>query len=355
VKYVFKITDSVCFNETFYLGVIMMRNTHFRVGIAVLLLQFLLPGFAIAQSDTNGLVIFGDSLSDTGNKYAITGFANTPPYSELLEFFLVADGPYTRGGLHHSNGATWIEQYARPLGQAGYVRPALRSQGKARNYAYGGARARPETPVIPNNNQHLPTQVTNFLADVNNAAPSDVLYMVFIGGNDIFDAVFALSLDDTGALSTTVLDEAVTSVVVEIAKLKFAGATHFVVLNAPDLGLTPAVAIADAVFSSTNPNIDPGDVKDAATLFSFLYNAGLSSALGADPDIQIIDIFTAFQQLVLNPQDFGLTNSVDACVTPDQPPYACKKSNGYVFWDGVHPTKVTHGIIADVVSEALTQ
>jgi outer membrane lipase/esterase len=333
----------------------MMRNTHLRVGIAVLLLQFLLPGFAVAQNDTKGLVIFGDSLSDTGNKYAITGFANTPPYSELLEFFLVADGPYTRGGLHHSNGATWIEQYAHPLGQAAYVLPALRSQGKARNYAYGGARARPGTPIIPNDNQHLPIQVTNFLADVNNAAPSDALYMVFIGGNDIFDAVYALSIDNTGALSSQVLEEAVTSVVVQIGKLKLAGAKHFVVLNAPDLGLTPAVAIADAEFSSANPNVEPGDVKDAATLFSFLYNAGLSTALGADPDIQIIDIFTAFQQLVLNPQDFGLINSVDPCVMPDQPPFACKESNEYVFWDGVHPTQVAHGIIADVVSEALTQ
>jgi len=61
-----------------------------------------------------------------------------------------------------------------------------------------------------------------------------------------------------------------------------------------------------------NPAIDPGDVKDAATSFSFLYNAGLSAALGAEPGIQVIDIFSGFRQLVINPQDFGLTNSVDA-------------------------------------------
>ena len=333
----------------------MMRNTHLRVGIAVLLLQFLLPGFAVAQNDTKGLVIFGDSLSDTGNKYAITGFANTPPYSELLEFFLVADGPYTRGGLHHSNGATWIEQYAHPLGQAAYVLPALRSQGKARNYAYGGARARPGTPIIPNDNQHLPIQVTNFFADVNNAAPSDALYMVFIGGNDIFDAVYALSIDNTGALSSQVLEKAVTSVVVQIGKLKLAGAKHFVVLNAPDLGLTPAVRIADAVFSASNPAINPGDVIAAATQFSSLYNAGLNAALGSIPNVQIVDIFTEFQNLVQNPQDFGLANSDSACVTPEQPPYACKKPNEYVFWDGVHPTKVAHSIIADVVAQELAQ
>ena len=331
-----------------------MKNTHLRVGIAVLLLQFFLLGTTTAQNNTNGLVVFGDSLSDTGNKFAITGFANTPPYTELLEFFLVADGPYTRGGLHHSNGATWIEQYARPLGQAGYVRPALRSQGTARNYAYGGARARLEPVIIPNANQHLPAQVTNFLADVNNVAPSDALYILFIGGNDIFDAVFALSLDPTGSTSITVLNNAVMSVAYEVARLNSAGATHFVVMNAPDVGLTPAVAIADAIFSSSNPAINPGDVIAAATLFSTIYNAGLNAALGSVPGVQIIDIFTEFQNLVSNPQDFGLSNSTHACVTPEQPPYSCKNPDEFVFWDGVHPTKVTHGIIADIVSDALT-
>ena len=331
-----------------------MKNTHLRVGIAVLLLQFFSLGFAAAQNERNGLVVFGDSLSDTGNKYAITGFANTPPYSELLEFFLVADGPYTRGGLHHSNGATWIEQYALSLGQEGYVRPALRSQGKARNYAYGGARARLGPVIIPNANQHLSTQVTNFLADVNNVAPSDALYIIFIGANDIFDAVYALSLDLTGTTSETVLNNAVLSVASEVGRLSYAGATHFVVLNAPDLGLTPAVAIADALFSASSPFINPGDVIAAATLFSNLYNAGLNDALGLVPGVQIVDIFTEFEDLVSNPQNYGLTNSTDACVTPEQPPYVCNKPDEFVFWDGVHPTKVTHGIIADIVADAIT-
>lgn len=331
-----------------------MKNTHLRVAISVLLLQFFSLGFAAAQNGTNGLVVFGDSLSDTGNKYAITGYANTPPYSELLEFFLVADGPYTHGGLHHSNGATWIEQYAIPLGQAGYVRPALRNQGLARNYAYGGARARTEPVIIPNANQHLSTQVTNFLADVNNMAPSDALYILFIGGNDIFDAVYALSFDLSGGTSSIVLNNAVTSVATEVGRLRYAGAAHIVVLNAPDLGLTPAIAIADVLLSSSNPAINPGDVIEAATLFSTLYNAGLNAALGSVPGVQIVDIFTEFQNLVFNPQNFGLSNSTDACVTPELPPYACKNPDEFVFWDGVHPTKVTHGIIADIVSDALT-
>jgi len=330
-----------------------MNTISLRSGIMVLVLQLLLPGFAAAQNDFSGLEVFGDSLSDTGNKYYITGFANRPPYSELLDFFLVADGPYTRGGLHHSNGATWIEQYARPLGLAGDVRPALRSQGGARNYAYGGARARPGLVIIPNENQHLPTQVENFLADVNSSAPADARYMIFIGGNDIFDAVVALSIDPTGMTSDMVLEQAIESVATEIGKLAIAGGTDFVVINAPDVSLTPAIELVDAFVSATNPAIPPGAVIAAATVLSDAYNDALSAVVGGIPGVTIVNIVDAFRELVLNPQDFGLANSAEACVMPEQPPYACRKPDDYVFWDGVHPTKVTHGIIADVVTEAL--
>jgi phospholipase/lecithinase/hemolysin len=316
----------------------------------LLLCSFLLPGLVSAAQPANAIVVFGDSLSDTGNKYFITGVANTPPYSELLDFFLVADGPYTRGGLHHSNGATWIEQYARPQGQAGYVRPALRSQGKASNYAYGGARARPDLPVIPNANQHLPTQVDNFLADVNYSAPADALYVIFIGGNDIFDAVYALSIDPSGATSTEVITRAVTSVVTEVMRLAAAGAQHIVILNAPDLGATPAVKLADAQFSPI-----PGFLITAATNLSLAFNGGLMANLGAVPGVEIIDIFTAFNELVDNPEDFGLSNSTDVCVMPENAPYACKQPDDYVFWDGVHPTTAAHRVLADVVSEALAE
>jgi phospholipase/lecithinase/hemolysin len=332
-----------------------MNVIKFCTGILIVLLQSLVLTIAAAQTEYNELVVFGDSLSDTGNKYAITGFANTPPYSELLDFFLVADGPYTRGGLHHSNGATWVEQYARPRGLAGDVRPALRSQDKGRNYAYGGARARPGLPIIPNLNQQLPTQVDNFLADVNSNAPANALYLIFIGSNDIFDAVVALSIDATGNLSNTVIQQAIVSIATEIGSLANAGATHFVVINAPDLGLTPAVKLVDASISAVDPNIPPGLVIAAATAFSEAFNGGLNAVVGAIPGVEIINIFDTFQELVFDPQAFVLTNSTDSCVTPEQPPYACTKPDDYVFWDGVHPSTAAHGIITDVVAEALAQ
>jgi phospholipase/lecithinase/hemolysin len=58
----------------------------------LLLCSLLLPNLANAAKPANSIVVFGDSLSDTGNKYFITGFAYTPPYSRLLDFFLAAAG-----------------------------------------------------------------------------------------------------------------------------------------------------------------------------------------------------------------------------------------------------------------------
>ena len=318
----------------------------------------------------DGLVVFGDSLSDSGNKYVVTGLANTPPY-DLLDPFLVPDGPYTRGGLHHSNGKTWVEQYAKPLGLGGVVRPALRNTGKATNYAYGGARARDASATSPN--LHLPMQVTTFLADAGGVASADALYVIFIGGNDIApDAVFAFASSPLDGL--TIIGEAVGSIGGTIQTLYEHGARKFLVMNSPDLGLTPSLAIADQQF--------PGAAGLASCLsywFNFGYDVQNPQPLGcpllpidipglddvldsleaaiSDPDLEIIryDVYTRFLQLVLDPLPSDPQNGETSCVMPNVPPYACKRPDNYVFWDGVHPTKAVHSIIANEVGMLLAE
>ena len=327
-----------------------MSIMRFRHYFFVLLFSLAMPGMAVANEPVNGLVIFGDSISDTGNKYFDTGFANTPPYSELLESMLVSDGPYTRGGLNHSNGATWIEQYARPRGLAGYVGPELRSQGKASNYAYGGARARMKPVIIGNENRHLPAQVGDFLADVNSIVPADQLYVFFIGSNDVFDALIALLHDPSGSTSEIVIENAIGALDEQIQSLRDLGAQNFVVLNAPDIGMTPVARLVDAMYSPV-----PGALIAAATGYSQMYNYGLYMKLGAVPGLRLLDFYSAFTHVVLNPTEYGLTNSTDACVMPDIPPYACSNPDEYVFWDGIHPTRVSHGILAEFFADELAK
>ncbi len=336
----------------------------------LLSLSLLFSGWAGADFTYDGLVVFGDSLSDSGNKYVVTGLSNTPPYN-LLDPLLVPDGPYTRGGLHHSNGKTWVEQYAKPLGLGGMVRPALRNPGKATNYAYGGARARDASAT--STNLHLPMQVTTFLADTGGVASPDALHVIFIGGNDIApDAVFAFASNPVDGL--IIIGEAAGSVGWAIQTLYKQGARKFLVMNSPDLGFTPSLAIADQQFPGAS-----GLASCLSYWFNFGYDiqnpqppgcpllpvniAGLDDVLDMiedaipDPDLEIIryDVYTRFLQLVLDPLPSDPQNGEHPCVMPNVPPYACKRPGNYVFWDGVHPTKAVHGIIANEVGMLLAE
>jgi phospholipase/lecithinase/hemolysin len=50
----------------------------------------------------------------------------------------------------------------------------------------------------------------------------------------------------------------------------------------------------------------------------------------------------------------GLTNVEDACLTFGvvRNPF-CQTPNRYLFWDGIHPTRAGHAILADTAARAL--
>src|SRR3954469_17661403 len=97
------------------------------------------PRLASAQSRYSGIVVFGTSLSDPGNAFALSGEQSTPP-DFALDPLLVPSAPYATGGHHFSNGAAGIWLFARTVGLAGSVRPAFgSSDASAANYAVGGA------------------------------------------------------------------------------------------------------------------------------------------------------------------------------------------------------------------------
>ena len=105
-------------------------------------LALALPAFPVsAQSRFSGIVVFGTSLSDSGNAFALVGDQSTAP-DFTLNPLLVPSAPYARGGHHFSNGATWVEQFAKSHGLEGSVRPAFATKNLvATNYAVGAARA----------------------------------------------------------------------------------------------------------------------------------------------------------------------------------------------------------------------
>lgn len=298
---------------------------------------------AAAQAPFARIVVFGASLSDSGNAFALRGGTNTPP-DYLLDPLLVPSAPYARGGHHFSNGATWIEQFARSRGLAGSVRPAFAaSDPNATNYAVGGARAYEDGINI-----NLAAQVDAFLGQVGGVAPSDALYTIEMGGNDIRDALVAFSEGRDGA---AILQAANVSIAGSIGALYAAGARTFLVWRAPDVGLTPAIHTLDT--------FNPG-AAHLATVLTQGFNAGLDgvvSRLSGIPGIRItrLDAYRLLHDLVADPAAYGLTDAVSACVTPNIPPFTCDRPDTFLFWDGIHPTKAVHAIIANEAASALTR
>ena len=307
------------------------------------------PHFAAAQPRFDGLVVFGTSLSDPGNAFALRGGTNTPPDYDV-DPFLVPSTPYARGGHHFSDGATWVEQLARSLGLAASANPALANQSKkAANYAVGGARAndRPDT-------FDLAEQTGAFLSERGGVAPGGALYVVEMGGNDVRDAIAAFVGAGGGIngqlAAQAVIGGALQSIGDNIFALYRAGARKFLVWNAPNLGLTPAIRALDSV--------SPGAaaLADALTVG---FNQGLEfqvlAGLSGLPGIEIVrfDVYGRLQAIVADPSAFGLTNVTNACITPQSAPYHCKEFRDYLFWDGIHPTAAAHGIVAQQVREVL--
>jgi outer membrane lipase/esterase len=99
----------------------------------------------------------------------------------------------------------------------------------------------------------------------------------------------------------------------------------------------------------------PGAAQ-AATALTVGFNTGLDqiiASLSAVAEVAELDVFGTVAQLMAQPSAFGLVEVEDACITPNVPPFSCKKPDQYLFWDGIHPTKAVHKIFAEEAADVL--
>jgi phospholipase/lecithinase/hemolysin len=304
-----------------------------RVGLLALLASQASPAAAGAPQR---FVVFGDSLSDPGNAFVLVRDVEVPPFDNLIP-----DAPYARGALHFSDGATWVEQLSILDHALPSTGPALLNPAMFSNYAVGGARARHAGFF------DFSTQVGLFVNDFSGQTPTEALYVVFVGGNDVRDALAALARDPTFATSLGILNAALTAIRDNLLTLRAAGASSFFVVNAPDVGLAPAVRL-----------LGPA-AQGAATFLAAQFNAGLEAILqglesGSGLNIVRFDVFRALNEIVAAPGAFGLTNVTQPCIavnTNAQP--FCANPDTFLFWDGIHPTAAGHRILAERARSAL--
>lgn len=266
-----------------------------------------------AESPFSAMYVFGDSLSDTGNFFALSGGFPEPPYFEG----------------RNSNGILWVEYLAMELG----ISPI-----DFHNYAVNGATSgRGNYNDIPDLGIEFPglhDEIDQFVAELNvERADEDALYIVWVGANDFFAEDFQPDKSIAKAIRNTTR---------AVRRLHAQGARHIMVINLPDLGLTPY-----------GPLLQPAGIL---SYLSAVYNANLESALAklawAGVDTIPVDSSAALQDVVANPGNYPpLTNVTDAFLLTN--PFG--DPNEYLFWDLVHPTTTGHSIIADAAFATIAQ
>jgi phospholipase/lecithinase/hemolysin len=250
------------------------------------------------------IIVFGDSLSDTGNFYSLTGGYPPPPYA----------------GGRFSNGPLWVEYLAQGLGT--HLVPGD-------NYAVAGAMTGHGNSndgflglVYPG----LQDELAAFLATTPpGGADPEALYIVWAGANDLF-----VALAVQGNPESTIHD-GVANTVHAVQLLRGAGAQHILVANIPDLGLTP-FGLASGQSA-------------AITHLCAAYNRALKSALLAVSDAGTAtirpDAFATLRTMVRHQARFDFTNVTQPYLAVGGDPA------GFLFWDAVHPTTRAHEVLAD--------
>ena len=332
-------------------------------------------GMAIAGQIDRVVVVGADSLSDTGNLSLLSG--GTQPPSTAYE-------PGT-----FSNGPIWIDELAADLGltmnDTALITGPL-GNGFVDNFAVAGSLTHSYNlgPSINVSN------VADLVAVLSSAAPAGVpgateqfgAYLttgvdvnattfVWAGSNDLLFSPFLNPLAVTDAqVRMDFATEAAASVAAIAAALDAAMVEDLVVLNLPDLGLTPFADFAtpsDPVIGLTLQSLfsaapDPSAAFSAyLSLISSEFNTALSQQLAlAGLDDALFDLAASFADVVANPAAYGLTNIDDPCLQSVGPPsVVCNDPDQYLLWDDVHPTSAVHAVLAgqllDVVAVPLPQ
>jgi len=281
---------------------------------STLALGLALAGTASAQ-DYGRIVTFGDSLSDNGNLYAVSGNPVSPPY--YMGRF--------------SNGPVWVELLGWT--QSSFMGPFTGSY----NGAFGGART--DSSASP---PGMRVQVNNYIGGGGTFRSTD-LVTLWGGANNIFQGMPAASvaLDPFGTIAATSVSAAADMGFL-VNQVTTAGAGTVLVANLPNLGTTPQ-------FGGTTAQ---GLATHATNAFNTALFAQLRTQAAAHPTSNIIfmDVNRAFSVLLQSPGRFGFSNAANSCFNGLA---VCATPDTYVFWDGVHPTAAGHALIASLATDYL--
>ncbi len=289
-----------------------------------------------AVKDYKTVVVFGDSLSDTGNvtllayhQYGV--FAPGPIVDYTLGQF--TDGSDTAPAAQKYFGV-WVEQLAESLPSHPQVNASLDG---GTNYAYGSATTGNGTSQLSFDGDtvyvdNIGQQITDYLS-THPTIDGNTLFVIWGGAEDLLHATSAKDVANAAIQQT-----------LNIERLIQAGATQFLVPNLPPLGRVPE-------FNGSLATSLP------ATAASLLFNSYLAAGVSVLKDLNArkhltiyqLDVFDLLLHIDAAPLAYSLVNVANPSqgqpVDPDT----------YLFWDDLHPTTRGHNILAGAALNLLTQ
>ncbi len=284
----------------------------------------------------DNLFIFGDSLSDVGNA----------PNTQDLNL----NGRW-------SNGYVWCEYLAQKLN--------VNTAGASKNYsdgdkfangninfAYGGGMTSWGTTSIAGI-LSVDEQIYGEKGPLGNVKDAtlgfdryetnfgkDDLVAVWAGANNLFFAGTILIKEDYVGTAKKAANDMLSN----LSHLIDKGAENILILNLPDIGLTPCYK-------------DSETDRANASLFSETFNDTLAKGLkilmlaNADIDFICIDMYSMFNEILAEPAaygfDFTTTCLLDAYNNENLP--SEYEAAQYLFYDDVHPTTAGHKMLADLI------
>ena len=291
----------------------------------------------VRAQEYGSVVVFGDSLSDSGN---VAG---------------ILPGVPAGNGFTTNPDPVWAEIVAETFGV-----PGTHALAGGSNYAIGG------TCVDPDASCNFPAPKLGLQIDAHllqrgsEAADPNALYGVWAGLNDI-DTIVNPDAGIPQLGPRTAIPASARALVDQIRRLQHGGARHILVFNLPDPGLTPGARLA----ALDNPQL-PAALTSATTLYNEHLDAGIRTL---DDGIVPINAHAFFTEVLNDPARYGFANVHDpacspagpdlrsvACGPPDSgslltyPPGA---NRTHLFADLNHPTGAAHAMLASVVTSTL--
>lgn len=290
------------------------------------------------------IILFGDSLSDTGNMRDAVDSKTGGLVDYPSGTFNYSDGRFTNSSDTDPGSDTyvgvWEEQLARTF--LGIPAPITSADGGF-NYAFGGARTTDGTHEEVAVHTDVFGDITITVKDMGkqmddylmaNTIDPAALYIVWGGGND-------LRSDDSEASAMASADR-ITGLVNRLAQ---EGAQYIMVPNLPPVGNIPRYSAEPARMLALNR---------ASIIFRDRLASDLTAlqadlaAQGLTPTLYPIDVWTNTIRIMTYPDRYGFTDvgrsSQGANVNPDQ----------YIYWDDVHPTTAAHYWLAKSANDAIT-